>query len=1138
MAIIGMSECTISIDRNSEIDKIYNEIYSPSGGIKNTLTTHESKLELLEEEISLKASKTELDTVKNKKYKARYLRFTLNGSNITNQNRWVEIKAYSGELNILQNLIPSSNKTIYNKACATDGNIDNSKYTYTDGTGESYLQYDLGEVRDDIDFIHLWHYSTGGNVIYNGVKVGLSENGTDFINVFDSNYTGTYRENERGNFIPVNQGAVVESMMSRIQKAEIKITPDAISNTVRDSMANDFTSSENLLGEGSKLNSKKWTNVGNNNFLFDDSNNFAMLNIQDNNSGEIAYTFDNPFKLQPDTYHCFHFKVFQQKMLADQRFKITLTLTGENINLTEVYDGLVLSEIPNTPARLFKYTFKTSNEVAQSIYAINIKIERKTTLNTPATLVIKEPQLEMGAFPTQWTYPYNLGLKEFESYREQTAKQISERVVSKDFESYKTQTADKIAQIIKDTDGNFSSVNQKVDSITTNLKDVKNAQEPNLIKNSTGVNNLEWWKQISGDIFNVKTSDNDRLYYKKPYFTNDGIVMTARFKVKPNTKYYLSLFLNSMQLTQVNVKIWYSSRNSIDSFDMNYNTSQSYLFPSNSNWTKNNKSITTPNDITIKEAYITISPNSGGYTINFGELLFIEGGETEWRPAYDDSNENSSYFENVIKDVQQKITPDGIYTEIKKSSSYNSEVVDEISTLKQTNEELANDIEGYKNTTEKSLQEVKNAHTNLKDTMNGVFKDGVLTEAEKKDLEKQLHILEIEKNNALKEIDALMEIEELKDTNQLILLNTAKQDFIDKHYSLINAIREVIGLNQEEKPTIPNISIFKDIVIHFPHFSDKHRPAYPDISLIENHNGDVYLFDGGEKVSQYDVEKYLYSKNIFKVDKIFITHSHSDHISGIPYLIDKFGCKELYCKTPDWNSMPSIEINEWKTKELHEEMIAKAQSVGARIIELNDDIKIQLTDKSDIWVYNTQNTNYSNYNNISLGFLFRYYYNNQDAIRYFIQGDMSYSSEEFVGGQNVGKVDILKMGHHGNTSSNGEIWFGHLRPNYSIATIAYPPGNQVRLNTMRAKFVNSKVLIPNDNRDFMNITINKDTGVITTSAIEHQIKNEWYQRDNREWYYFKENGAFAKNENLIIGGRNYRFNAEGKCINPEGDNIE
>lgn len=736
--IVGIAECTISINKNDIVDELYNEVYNPSGGIKNTLTTHDTDIELLKEGITLKADKTELDTVKNKKYKARYLRFTLNGANSTTQNRWVEVQAYVGELNILQNLTPSSNKTIYNKTYATDGNIDNSKYTYTDGEGESYLQYDLGQVREDIDFIHLWHYSDGGNVIYNGVKVGLSEDGIEFANVFDSKYTGLYRESERGNFIPVNQGAVVESMMSRIQKAEIKITPDAISNTVRDSMANDFTNSENLLSDGSKISSKKWTNVDNNNFLFDDNNNFAMLNIQNYNNGEITYAFDNPFKLQPDTYHCFHFKVFQEKMLADQRFKITLILNGENINLTEIFDGLVLSEIPNVPAKLFKYTFKTSNKLSQSIHSINIKVERKTTLNTPATLVIKEPQLEMGAFPTQWTYPYNLGLKEFESYREQTAKQISERVVSKDFESYKTQTAGKIAQIIKDTDGNFSSVNQKVDSITTNLKDVKNAQEPNLIKNSTGVNNLQWWKQISGDIFNVKTSDNDRLYYKKPYFTNDGIVMTARFKVKPDTKYYLSLFLNSIQSTQVSVKIWYSSRNSVDSFDMNYNTSQSYLFPSNSNWTKNNKSITTPNDITIKEAYITISPNSGGYTINFGELLFIEGGETEWRPAYDDSNENSSYFENVIKDVQQKITPDGIYTEIKKSSSYNSEVVDEISTLRRTSGELSNKIENIKNTAEGTKDQftefkqtsesfqlsVKESLNSLNIVENGNFKNG------------------------------------------------------------------------------------------------------------------------------------------------------------------------------------------------------------------------------------------------------------------------------------------------------------------------------------------------------------------------------------------------------------------------------
>ncbi len=487
-------------------------------------------------------------------------------------------------------------------------------------------------------------------------------------------------------------------------------------------------------------------------------------------------------------------------------------------------------------------------------------------------------------------------------------------------------------------------------------------------------------------------------------------------------------------------------------------------------------------------------------------------------------NAKKTLRDGLVKTVDFEVSLEGIKQEV----SSKQEAIDNI----------AKKLNDYKTNVSNKFNEVDKAHNNLEETMNGAFKDGILTEAEKKDLEKQLNILEIEKNNALKEVEALMKIEELKDTNQLLLLNSSKQNFIDKHYSLINAIREVIGLNQEEKPQIPNISIFKDIVLHFPHFSDKHRPAYPDISLIENHNGDVYLFDGGEKISQYDVEKYLHSKNIFKIDKIFITHSHSDHISGIPYLIDKFGCKELYCKTPNWNSMPPIEINEWKTKELHEKMIAKARSIGAKIIELNSDRKIQLTNKSDIWVYNTQNNNYSNYNNISLGFLFRYYYNSRDAVRYFIQGDMSYSSEYFVGGQNVGKVDILKMGHHGNTSSNGETWLGYLRPDYSVATIAYPPGNQVRLNTMRAKFVSSKVFLPNHNPDYMSVVINKDNGSIFTSAIEHVISNSWYQRDNGDWFYFKQDGSFATNESLIINERKYYFDTDSKCTNPEGENIE
>ncbi|MDG6892687.1 phage tail spike protein [Clostridium perfringens] len=480
-------------------------------------------------------------------------------------------------------------------------------------------------------------------------------------------------------------------------------------------------------------------------------------------------------------------------------------------------------------------------------------------------------------------------------------------------------------------------------------------------------------------------------------------------------------------------------------------------------------------------------------------------------------NDNIQNLSSRMSSAEQKITPGAI-----------------INTVSSTIDTKVNSI---KNEVNDKISESDRALSNLKNEMNGAFKDGVLTEAEKKDLEKQLTDLEVERNNVLSEVDSLMKVAELQNTNQLVALNNAKKEFIDNHFNLINAIRRAISLAPIAKPSVPNVSIFRDIKLHYPHFSNKYYPAYPDLSIIENHNGEVYLIDGGENCNKYDVERYLNSKNIFKIDKIFITHSHSDHIGSMEYLIDKFGCKELYCKTPNWSMMPAIELGEWKTKELHEKMIVKARSIGAKIIELNSDRKIQLTDKSDIWVYNTQNNNYSNYNNISLGFLFRYYYNSKDAVRYFIQGDMSYSSEDFVGGQNIGKVDILKLGHHGNVSSNGETWLSHLRPGYSVATLGYPPGNQVKLNTMRCKFVNSKVYLPNDNKDHMSITINKDTGAITTTAIEHQIKNEWYQRDNKDWYYFKEDGTFAINQTLIIKDRKYRFDGNGKCINPGGEAI-
>ncbi|WP_338850065.1 phage tail protein [Clostridium perfringens] len=449
---------------------------------------------------------------------------------------------------------------------------------------------------------------------------------------------------------------------------------------------------------------------------------------------------------------------------------------------------------------------------------------------------------------------------------------------------------------------------------------------------------------------------------------------------------------------------------------------------------------------------------------------------------------------------------------------------------------IKTEINKYKTTVDSAFKDVNAAHENLIEEMNGAFKDGILTEAEKQNLKNQLANLEVEKDTLIKEIDKLIESKYLQNTNQLIELIDAKKEYIYRFYVLINAIRETIGEPPLEIPNIPGLTIERDLIMHFPHFSNKFNPAYPDISLIEDYEGSVYLFDGGEKTNQYEVEKYLKNRNINKVDKIFITHSHSDHIESMPYLIEKFGCKELYLRTPKWDSLDHWETV-WKTRELHEAMVAKATEVGARIIEINDDITIPLNNRSNIKVFNSKNTAWGNYNNISLGYLFNFTSKNGTIKKLFIQGDMSYQAEEFVGGQNVGKVDLLKLGHHGNVSSNGETWLSHLRPTYSIATLGYPQGNQVKLNTMRAKFVSSKVFLPNDNPDHMSVVINKDDGTITTTAIEHQFYCEWYQRDNGDWYYFKSNGDWAINESLVIGGLKYYFDSNGLCTNPGGETI-
>lgn len=148
----------------------------------------------------------------------RYIRDWLNGNSIDANNYFVECKIFNGETNIAKGILPTlkdqlgtpveqpANLNIYTD---DDFNIevDEGEKDFIDGgTGLKYLELDLGESMKNIDSIQVWHYYLDDRN-YNH-KLEVSDNGTDWITLFDSSVQSGYEEKSDGRIYYISESSI------------------------------------------------------------------------------------------------------------------------------------------------------------------------------------------------------------------------------------------------------------------------------------------------------------------------------------------------------------------------------------------------------------------------------------------------------------------------------------------------------------------------------------------------------------------------------------------------------------------------------------------------------------------------------------------------------------------------------------------------------------------------------------------------------------------------------------------------------------------------------------------------------------------------------------------------------------------
>lgn len=195
------------------------------------------------------------------------------------------------------------------------------------------------------------------------------------------------------------------------------------------------------------------------------------------------------------------------------------------------------------------------------------------------------------------------------------------------------------------------------------------------------------------------------------------------------------------------------------------------------------------------------------------------------------------------------------------------------------------------------------------------------------------------------------------------------------------------------------------------------------------------VFEGTEEYVADAVRKIAGGENGEAVLEFVLgTHSHSDHIGGLDTLVlnENITVKKVYIKEYNESIIKAYEIEKWDNKEVYDQLISACDKRKVPVVHDISEEKFSFGNFT-LKFCNTAETDLTEpigENENAIGLLVE-----KNGLRAFLAADINnYDGDEDRLSKEIGKINLLKVGHHGYDGSTSKGFVEALMPEFAIVT--------------------------------------------------------------------------------------------------------